>query len=55
MGYTSLVAYDEAAWSSIPQLSEMSITYGSESVDIPDFTRGMWMKNKPKFVLNDEF
>ena len=52
---TPLDAYDAAAWSSIAPLSEMSIAHGSEPVDIPDFTRGMWMKNKPKFALNDEF
>jgi len=52
---TPLDAYDAAAWSSIAPLSEMSIAHGSEPVDVPDFTRGMWMKNKPKFALNDEF
>ena len=52
---TPLDAYDAAAWSSIAPLSEMSIAHGSEPVDIPDFTRGMWMKNKPKFALNDEY
>ena len=52
---TPLDAYDAAAWSSIAPLSEASIAHGSEPVEIPDFTRGMWMKNKPKFALNNEF
>ncbi len=52
---TPLDAYDAAAWSSIAPLSEMSIAHGSEPVEIPDFTRGMWMKRKPKFALNDEY
>jgi len=50
-----LDAYDAAAWSSIAPLSEMSIAHGSEPVDIPDFTRGMWMKRNPKFALGDEY
>ncbi len=52
---TPLDAYDAAAWSSIAPLSEISIAHGSEPVDIPDFTRGMWMKRKPKFALGDEY
>ncbi len=52
---TPLDAYDAAAWSAIAPLSEMSIAQGSEPVEIPDFTRGMWMKRKPKFALNDEY
>ena len=52
---TPLDAYDAAAWSSIAPLSEVSIAHGSEPVDIPDFTRGMWMSRKPKFALNDEY
>ena len=51
----SLDAYDATAWSSIAPFSEMSIAHGSEPMDVLDFTRGMWMKNKPKFALNDEF
>ncbi|MCL4115868.1 UNVERIFIED_CONTAM: hypothetical protein GTU68_035714 [Idotea baltica] len=52
---TPLDAYDAAAWSSIAPLSEVSITHGSEPVEIPDFTRGMWMRRKPKFALDDMF
>ncbi len=52
---TPLDAYDAAAWSSITPLSEDSIARGSQPVEIPDFTRGLWMKRTPKFALNDEY
>lgn len=39
--------YDAASWSCIVPLSEKSITKRSNSVDIPDFTRGSWKTNKP--------
>jgi len=52
---TPLDAYDAAAWSSIAPLSEVSIAHGSEPVEIPDFTRGMWMRRKPKFAIDDQF
>lgn len=52
---TPLDAYDAAAWSSIAPLSEMSIAQGSAPIEIPDFTRGMWMRRKQKFALNDEY
>ena len=32
--------YDAAAWSSVGPLSEKSIAARSQSVDVPDFTRG---------------
>lgn len=37
--------YDAAAWMCITPLSEESIRNGSNSVTIPDFTRGKWIKN----------
>jgi predicted dehydrogenase len=43
--------YDAALWSSIFPLSEMSINNRSNSVDIPDFTRGAWKTNKPADIL----
>jgi predicted dehydrogenase len=52
---TPLDVYDAAAWSSISPLSEISIARGSMPVEIPDFTRGMWIKRKPKFGLGDEY
>ena len=39
--------YDTAAWSSIISLSKQSVSKRSSSVDIPDFTKGAWKKNKP--------
>ena len=39
--------YDAALWSSIAPLSEKSVTNRSNSVDVPDFTRGAWKSNKP--------
>jgi predicted dehydrogenase len=39
--------YDAALWSSIAPLSEKSVASRSNSVDVPDFTRGAWKTNKP--------
>ena len=39
--------YDLAAWCSICELSERSVRNRSNSVDVPDFTRGAW-KTAPK-------
>jgi predicted dehydrogenase len=39
--------YDAALWSALAPLSEKSVAKKSRSVDIPDFTRGSWMSNKP--------
>lgn len=39
--------YDGAAWSAIIPLSEQSVGRRSQSLDIPDFTRGAWKQNKP--------
>lgn len=38
--------YDAAEWSSIVQLSRISVENGSIPVKIPDFTRGAWNKIK---------
>jgi hypothetical protein len=43
--------YDAAAWSAIAPLSEQSISKRSNSIDIPDFTRGAWKTNQPVDVL----
>ena len=37
--------YDAALWSSIAPLSEKSVANRSNSVDVPDFTRGAWKTN----------
>ena len=39
--------YDAALWSCITPLSIESIAKRSNSVDVPDFTRGNWKTNKP--------
>ena len=39
--------YDAATWSCIIPLSEMSVGNRSQSVDVPDFTRGAWKTAKP--------
>ena len=36
--------YDAAEWSSIAELSEISINNDSAPVEVPDFTRGAWNK-----------
>ena len=39
--------YDAALWSSVAPLSEYSVRNKSQSIDVPDFTRGHWKDNKP--------
>ena len=39
--------YDAALWSAIAPLSERSVAKRSRTVDIPDFTRGAWQRNRP--------
>ena len=43
--------YDAAAWSSIIELSEMSVKNRSRSVEVPDFTRGEWEKTEPLGIV----
>jgi predicted dehydrogenase len=46
--------YDAAAWSSIVHLSEMSVSNKSQSVEVPDFTRGAWKTALPWPVVSIE-
>ncbi len=39
--------YDAALWSCIAPLSEKSVAKRSDSIDVPDFTRGAWKTNAP--------
>ena len=39
--------YDAASWSCVFPLSGASVANKSKSIDVPDFTRGAWKKNKP--------
>ena len=46
--------YDAAEWSSLVELTEVSINHGSMPVVMPDFTRGEWNKlDGIKFALKD--
>ncbi|MBA3699158.1 MAG: Gfo/Idh/MocA family oxidoreductase [Planctomycetes bacterium] len=41
------VVYDAASWSSILELSSLSVATGSMPVAVPDFTRGLWKSIPP--------
>jgi predicted dehydrogenase len=43
--------YDAAAWSAVGPLSEKSIANRSQSIDVPDFTRGRWKSTKPLGIV----
>ncbi|HMS53881.1 MAG TPA: Gfo/Idh/MocA family oxidoreductase [Fimbriimonadaceae bacterium] len=43
--------YDGAAWSAISPLSEWSVANRSQSIDVPDFTRGMWKSMEPLGIV----
>jgi predicted dehydrogenase len=43
--------YDAAAWSSIVELSEISVRNKSQMVEVPDFTRGLWAQTKPLGIV----
>ena len=45
--------YDGAAWTAIAELSERSIAGRSQSVDVPDFTRGKWRSREPLGIVTD--
>ena len=41
------IVYDAAVWSSIIEISVRSVATGSQPVNIPDFTRGLWKMLQP--------
>lgn len=43
--------YDAAAWSAVAPLSEKSVANRSNSVDVPDFTKGSFKTNEPVDVF----
>jgi predicted dehydrogenase len=43
--------YDAASWSAVGPLSEWSVRNRSNSIDVPDFTRGAWKTNAPVDLL----
>ena len=46
--------YDAATWSSIVELSNISVNNRGNSVDVPDFTRGAWVDTKPLGIVTIE-
>jgi predicted dehydrogenase len=46
--------YDAAAFSSVVELSEWSVSNNSNSIKIPDFTSGAWRKNNSNMDINLE-
>jgi hypothetical protein len=44
--------YDAAAWSAVAPLSCQSVANRSQSLDVPDFTRGAWKTNRPLQVVD---
>jgi hypothetical protein len=44
--------YDAAAWSSVFPLSCKSVAHRSASVDVPDFTRGVWEHTEPLPIIS---
>ncbi len=44
---TPIDAYDSILWLAIAPLSEMSIAKGGMPVNVPDFTKGKWIKREP--------
>ena len=44
---TPIDVYDSALWLSIAPLSEASISKGGMPVEIPDFTKGKWIRREP--------
>ena len=43
--------YDGASWSVLTPLTEWSVAHRSQSVDVPDFTRGRWEKTAPLGIV----
>jgi len=56
---TPIDAYDTVTWMSIASLSEMSIQRGGAPVDVPDFTKGKWMRREAtvqhKYCLDEVY
>lgn len=48
---TPIDVYDSVVMSSVIGLSEQSIANGSKPVECPDFTRGKWRTNTPRFAV----
>jgi predicted dehydrogenase len=46
--------YDAAAWSAVAPLSEWSVANHSNSIKVPDFTKGSWKTNRPVDIHLDK-
>jgi len=44
--------YDAASWSSVVELSEISVRNKSQMMEVPDFTRGAWQGTKPLGIVD---
>jgi len=47
--------FDAVTWSAITPLSEQSIAQGYQTLDFPDFTRGLWQSRKPIFAFDASY
>ena len=45
--------YDGVLWSSVTPLSEISVLSNSSSIQIPDFTGGMWQERRGERWLEE--
>ena len=48
---TDMDVYDAAALSAVIEISERSVASRARSIDIPDFTRGLWQQNEPLGIV----
>jgi len=48
------VVYDAAAWSSVIELSSISVAAGGAPVSVPDFGRGLWRTLQPLGIAEKE-
>lgn len=46
--------YDAASWSCLVELTEKSVLNNSQSVKVPDFTRGEWREQTPVPIIDME-
>ncbi|MDD4102790.1 MAG: acetylgalactosaminidase, partial [Kiritimatiellae bacterium] len=44
--------YDTALWSSLVELSEMSVLRKGTAIKVPDFTRGAWKTSEPLGIVS---
>ncbi len=49
---TDMDVYDAAALSAVIEISEKSVANRARSIDIPDFTRGLWEVNEPLGIVS---